>query len=574
MGMNIKTSGKYAATGGSQAFAALLDGYNMDHAKIGTVVKAKIVGVDRNFVIVDVGLKSEGKINIKEFSFGHDADEIEIGREVSVFVESYEDRNGEVVLSREKALKEIIWEELEKVANDGTRINGIIKEKIRGGYQVDLRGASAFLPTSQVDVKMVRDIRPLMGIVQPFKILKLDKTKGSIVVSRRAILEEVSAEEKNKLLAEIHEGMVLDGVVKNITNYGVFVDIGGVDGLLHSSDISHQRINHPTDVLEIGQRIKVKVIKFQNQRIALGMKQLEKDPWEDLGSEINVDDVINGTVTKVNDYGICVALKRGIEGFIYQSDIAWRKNPSPYQYAQKDDKVDVKVLSVDKENRKIALSMKLLQENPWDKIRKDYPEGTVFDGEVVSVTGFALFIKMLDEVDGMVSVNDLSWGLVDESLLKSYKEGDKVQVKVISIVPEKEKIALGIKQLTENPFAVELEKVKEGDVVSCVVTEAKEDGIYVRMSDGALPGVVRKPMIAYDKKDRRTSRFKIGETISAKVVGVNADLPMLILSIRDLEAEEEKRAKELYSGNGIGASFGDILEEALRGKDSGSSSKH
>lgn len=562
--VNVRKLGKYSEAAQSTAFASLLDGQDFGSNKVGTVVKAKVVGVDRNFVIVDVGLKSEGKINIKEFSFGSDTDDIEIGSEVSVFVESYENRNGEIVLSREKALKEIIWEELEKVAKDGTRINGVIKEKVRGGYQVDLRGASAFLPASQVDVKLVRDIRPLMGIVQPFKILKLDKTKGSILVSRRAILEEVSAEEKNKLLAEIHEGMILDGVVKNITNYGVFVDVGGIDGLLHSSDISHQRINHPTDVLEIGQRVKVKVIKFQNQRIALGMKQLEKDPWEDLGSEINVGDVIGGTVTKVNDYGIYVALQNGIEGFVHQSDIAWRKNPSPYQYAKKDDKVDVKVLSVDKENRKIALSMKLLQDNPWDKIKKDFAEGTVFDGEIVSVTGFGIFIKMLDDIDGMVSVNDLKWGIVDESLLKNYNVGDSIQVKVLSIIPEKEKISLGIKQLTDDPFAAELSNIKEGDVVECTVTETKEDGIYVVLKDGSLPGVVRKPMIAYDKKDRKTSRFPIGENIEAKVVGINRDLPLLILSIRDLEAEEQSKAKEKYSGNDAGASLGDILEEALR----------
>lgn len=557
-------SSKYSAAADSKEFAALLSNNSFDSKRVGTVVKAKIVGIDKNFVIVDVGLKSEGKINVKEFSFGAESDEIEIGSEVSVFVESYEDKNGDIILSREKALKEIIWEELEKVAAEGTRINGVIKDKVRGGYQVDLRGASAFLPTSQVDVRLVKDIRPLMGIVQPFKILKLDKEKGSVVVSRRAILEEVSAEEKNKLLSEIHEGMILEGVVKNITNYGVFVDIGGIDGLLHSSDISHQRINHPTDVLEIGQRVKVKVIKFQNQRIALGMKQLEKDPWEDLGSEIKVDDVIHGKVTKVNDYGICVALKHGVEGFVYQSDIAWRKNPSPYQYAKKDDEVDVKVLSVDKENRKVALSMKLLQENPWDKLKQDFPEGTVFDGEIVNVTGFGLFIKMLEDIDGMVSVNDLHWGPVDESLLRNYNVGDIVKVKVVSIAPEKEKVALGIKQLTPDPFAEELSSTKEGDVVSCVVTEAKEDGIYVRLENGKLPGVVRKPMIAYDKKDRKTSRFAIGEIISAKVVGINKDLPMLILSIRDLEAEEEKKAREMYSGNEAGASLGDILEEALR----------
>lgn len=566
MTLSVNRSEKYRKSGESAQFAALLDNYDFGQSKVGTVVKAKVVAVDKNFVTVDVGLKSEGKISIKEFSFGPEAEQVEVGSEVSVFVESYEDRNGDIILSREKALKEIIWDELEKVAADGTRINGVIRDKVRGGFQVDLRGALAFLPTSQVDVRMVKDVRPLMGIVQPFKILKLDKTKGSIVVSRRAILEEVSAEEKNKLLAEIHEGMILEGVVKNITNYGVFVDIGGVDGLLHSSDISHQRINHPTDVLEIGQRVKVKVVKFQNQRIALGMKQLEKDPWEDLGSDIKPDDVIKGTVTKVNDYGICVALQHGVEGFVYQSDIAWRKNPSPYQYAKKDDELEVKVLSVDKENRKIALSMKLLQENPWDKIRKDFPEGAVFDGEIVNVTGFGLFIKMLDDIDGMVSVNDLKWGILDESLLQNYHVEDVIKVKVLSLSPEKEKVALGVKQLSENPYEAELIGVKEGDVVSCVVTEAKEDGIYVHLENGQLPGVVRKPMIAYDKKDRRTSRFKVGDVVSAKVVGINADLPMLILSIRDLEAEEEKRAKEKYSGNDSGASFGDILGEVLRNK--------
>lgn len=555
---------KYDHGDNKYGFGDLLNNYTPKSSSIGSIVKAVVVGLDKNFVIVDVGLKSEGRINIKEFSFGSDTADIEIGSEVSVFIESYEGDDGNIVLSREKALKEIIWEELEKVAQEGTKINGIIKDKLRGGFQVDLKGASAFLPSSQVDVRPIRDIRPLMGILQPFKILKLDKEKGGVVVSRRAVLEEVSAEEKNKLLSEIQEGMIIEGTVKNITNYGAFVDIGGVDGLLHSSDISHQKINHPTDVLEIGQKVRVKVIKFQNQRIALGMKQLEKDPWEDLGNQINVDDIIDGVVTKVNDYGICVNLKNGIEGFVYQTDIAWRKNPSPYQYAKKDDIVKVKVVNVDKENRKISLSMKLLQENPWDKIKTDYPDGFEFDGEIVNVTGFGIFIRIVDEIDGMVSVNDLKWGAVDESLLKQYNVGDKVRVKVLSIIPEKEKISLGIKQLTEDPYAAELSAIKEGDVVSCVVTECRDDGIYVTLENGKLQGVVRKPMIAHDKKERRTNRFAVGEVVSAKIVGINRDIPMLVLSIRDVEAEEEKNAKAIYSHDSVGASLGDILGEALR----------
>ena len=543
-------------------FDDLINEYSAGYFKEGSIVEGTITQVAQNYILVDVGLKSEGKILLKDLSF-EDRDSVAVGKTISVFIVSYEDKNGEVVLSREKALKEVIWDELEEIYNSKSKIIGVITGKLKGGFSVDLKGTIAFLPLSQVDFRSVKDIRPLVGIAQPFKILKLDKDKGNIVVSRKAIMEEIDAEERENLLASLQEGMVVDGIVKNITNYGAFVDIGGIDGLLHSSDISWQKINHPSEVLEIGQKISVKIIKFANQKISLGMKQLQADPWDDVDLNIKAGDVIDGIVTKVNDFGVFVQIKPGIDGLIYQADLSWKKNTNPYTCVNVGDPIQVKVLEVSLEKKKISLGRKQLLDNPWEKAKKEYAVGSIVKGPITNITGFGLFINLFGDIDGMCHINDIAWGKTTRNLLSDYKKGDIVEAKVLEVDVEKEKIALGIKQLTEDPHADALKTVSKGDVVTCKVTRTEDDAVYVELQNG-LPGVVKRSEIAKDKRDKRVSRFAIGESFDAKIIYIDKDTPLITLSVRELEIEEEKKAMAEYGTKESGSSLGDILSDLIK----------
>jgi len=542
-------------------FEALIERFSASTPKEGSIVEGTITSISNNFVTIDVGLKSEGKIALKDLSF-EDRETIVVGAKLNVYIVSYEDIKGEVVISREKALKEVIWDELEKLFEEKAKITGVITGKLKGGFSVDLKGTIAFLPLSQVDFKPVKDVRPLLGLAQPFKILKLDKDKGNIVVSRKAIMEEIDAEEKEKLLASLQEGMVVDGVVKNITNYGAFVDIGGIDGLLHSSDISWQKISHPSEVLEIGQKIQVKIIKFANHKISLGMKQLQPDPWNDMDLTIKVGDVIDGKVTKVNDFGVFVQIKPGIDGLVYQSDLSWKRNANPYTCVNVGDSIEVKVLEVNLEKKKIALGRKQLLPNPLEKAKSEYPEGTIVKGPITNITGFGIFINMFDEVDGMCHIHDLAWGRPSKSVLSNYKKGDIVEAKVLEIDIESEKISLGIKQLTDDPHAGALETVSRGDVVTVVVKKVEDDMLYVELTNG-LPGIIKKSEIAKDKRDKRLSRFAIGESVDAKIIHIDRDAPLVTLSVKELEIEEEKRAIAEYGSTSSGASLGDILGDLM-----------
>ena len=545
-------------------FAELFEQSCKESCWEGKVVKGTVVNVDDNFVTIDVGLKSEGRIAVSEFTNGGRKMELKAGDSIDVFIDRYENRSGEIVLSREKALREAAWDDFEKAFKEGTSVMGIMFNRVKGGFMVDLNGATAFLPGSQVDVRPVKDITPLMGVEQPFMILKMDKLRENIVVSRRSILEGANAEERAKAVANLEEGQVIDGVVKNITNYGAFVDIGGVDGLLHNTDISWKRINHPSEVLTPGQEVKVKVIKFnkETKRISLGMKQLTTDPWEGVDVEFKVGAHVKGKVTNVTDYGIFVELKEGVEGLVYVSEISWKKNMSPSKVATSGEEIEVVVLDVDVAKRRIGLGIKQLQSNPWEEIVQNYKVDDVFESTITNVTDFGVFVKVTDDVDGMVHFNDLSWDRVTDEEIAKYKKGDTIKVKVLEIDAEKERINLGVKQLTESPYGNVVVDIRKGAVVTCVVSEIREDGIDVTLANGAH-GFIKKLDLAKDRQDRRTDRFAVGEKVDAKITSVDKTGRKIGLSIKALEIEEEKQVMAEFGSSDSGASLGDILGVAM-----------
>ncbi|MDR2781027.1 MAG: 30S ribosomal protein S1 [Holosporaceae bacterium] len=528
------------------------------------VIKGTVLAVDDNFITVDVGLKSEGRIPTSEFNHSGRKIELKIGDKIDVFVDRYEDKSGEIVLSREKALREAAWDDFEKAFRDGASVMGTIYNRVKGGFMVDLNGATAFLPGSQVDVRPVKDITPLMGIEQPFLILKMDKLRENIVVSRRGILEGANAEELAKIVSGLEEGQIIDGVVKNVTNYGAFVDIGGVDGLLHNTDISWKRVNHPSEALVPGQSVKVKVIKFnkETKRISLGMKQLTPDPWSGVDEEFKVGSRIKGKVTNVTDYGIFVEVKDGVEGLVYVSEVSWRKNMSPSKVASSGEDIEVVVLDVDLSKRRMGLGLKQLQVNPWDDIVKNFPVGHIFESTISNVAEFGLFVKINNDVDGMVHANDISWEKAKSEDIARYKKGDSIKVKVLEIDPAKERISLGVKQLIENPHGLVDVAVKVGSVVTCVISALKEDGIEVTLCNGST-GFIKKADLAKDREDRRSDRFAAGEKVDAKVISIDKGTKKVNLSIKTLEIEEEKQAMAEFGSSDSGASLGDILGLAM-----------
>ena len=551
-------------------FAALFEASCKGSLWEDKVVKGIIVAIDDKFVTIDVGLKSEGRIATSEFNLNGRKIELKVGDMIDVYIDRYENKNGEIVLSREKALREAAWDDFEKLFKEGTPVTGKIFNRVKGGFMVDLGTATAFLPGSQVDVHPVKDITPLMDIEQPFLILKMDKLRENIVVSRRGILEGANAEERAKAVASLEEGQVIDGVVKNITSYGAFVDIGGVDGLLHNTDISWKRVNNPADVLTPGQQVKVKIIKFnkESKRISLGIKQLTEDPWCGVDKEFQVGMRVTGKVNNVTEYGIFVELKEGVEGLVYLSEISWNKGVSPFKVTSAGQTVEVIILDVDVAKRRLGLGMKQLQVNPWEKIVKDFAAGTEFEGTITNVTDFGIFVRVSDEIDGMVHVNDISWQRVKPEELAQYKKGDTVKVKVLEIDSAKERISLGMKQLVENPFGggdADVD-IKKGAIVTCVISEIKEDGLEVTLTNGAH-GFIKKIDLAKDRQDRKTDRFAVGEKVDAKIIAVDKTGRKIGLSIKSLEIDEEKQVMAEFGSSDSGASLGDILGLAMNKKE-------
>jgi len=546
-------------------FADLLDETLGGDGFEGRVLKGTVLAVENDAVTIDVGLKSEGRVPLKEFSASGQAAEINVGDEVDVYVERYEDREGLIRLSRDKARREEAWVDLEKAFKANERVNGVIFGRVKGGFIVDLAGAVAFLPGSQVDIRPVRDIGPLMGTPQPFQILKMDAQRNNIVVSRRAVLEETRSEARSELISNLSEGQVLEGVVKNITDYGAFVDLGGVDGLLHVTDIAWKRINHPSEALQVGETVKVQVIRFnaETQRISLGMKQLEADPWDGVGAKFPTGVKFKGRVTNITDYGAFVELEPGVEGLVHVSEMSWtKKNVHPGKIVSTSQEVDVVVLGTDSDKRRISLGLKQCQDNPWEVFAAKYPVGTEVEGEVKNITEFGLFIGLEGEIDGMAHLSDLRREKSGEEALADYKKADMVQAKVLDVDVSKERISLGVKQLSDDPFSSGIEGLKKGAVVTCTISAIVDNGIEV-LANGELPGFIRKAELSRERSEQRPDHFAAGEKVDAKVTQIDKSGRKLTLSIKALEVEEEKQAMATYGSSDSGASLGDILGASL-----------
>jgi len=531
----------------------------------GNVIKGKVVAIENDFAIVDVGLKTEGRVSLKEFSMPGLPVTVKIGDEVEVYLERVENALGEAVLSRDKARREESWVRLERAFNEQTRVQGVIFGRVKGGFTVDLDGAVAFLPGSQVDVRPMRDVGPLMNQPQPFQILKMDRRRGNIVVSRRAVLEERRAEERTSLVASLQEKQVVEGIVKNITDYGAFVDLGGVDGLLHVTDIAWRRVSHPTEVLSVGQTVNVQIIKINHdtQRISLGMKQLQTDPWEGVGAKYPSGARFKGKVTNVTDYGAFVELEPGVEGLVHVSEMSWvKKNVAPGKIVTPGAEVDVQVLEVDSNKRRISLGLKQTQDNPWQVFAAAHPAGSIVEGEIKSITEFGLFVGVADDIDGMVHLSDLSWDKQGDQAVAEYTKGQTVKAKVLDVDVEKERISLGIKQLSSDPIE-KAGPLKKGAVVTVTVTEVNDGGVEVEL-DGGAKSFIRRSDLARDRADQRPERFGKGDKIDALVTSVDKSSRKIGLSIKAREITEEKEAVAQYGSSDSGASLGDILGAALK----------
>ena len=560
-----------AADAATENFADLLaesfgEGTNIE----GSVVRGFVIGMDSEAVIIDVGLKSEGRVPLKELAAPGQAPQVAIGDEIEVYVERMEDRNGQAVLSREKARREEAWGVLETSFEKQERVTGVIFGKVKGGFTVDLSGATAFLPGSQVDIRPVRDLGPLMGTPQPFQILKIDRRRGNIVVSRRAVLEESRAEARSELVSNLQEGQVLQGVVKNITDYGAFVDLGGVDGLLHVTDIAWQRISHPSEALQIGETVEVQVIRFnaETQRISLGMKQLMSDPWENVEGKFPIGAKMEGRVTNITDYGAFVELEAGVEGLVHVSEMSWtKKNVHPGKIVSTSQQVEVMVLDVDLSKRRISLGLKQCTANPWEDLTETYPIGNEIEGEVRNITEFGLFVGLTEDIDGLVHLSDISWETTGEAALEGFNKGDMVKAKVLDIDISKERISLGIKQLTDDPYAGQADAYRKGEVVTCTVASVSDNGIDVTVGE-SMTGFIRRTDLSRDRAEQRSDRFAVGEKVDAVVTNIDKKTRKLTLSIKARETAEEKQAMADFGSSDSGASLGDILGAALAKRDS------
>jgi small subunit ribosomal protein S1 len=552
-------------------FAALLDeSLGRGDFQEGTVVKGIVAAIEKDFAIIDVGLKTEGRIPVKEFGVDDDGKAtLKVGDTVEVFLERVENALGEAVISREKARREEAWTRLEGVYAKNEPVMGSIVGRVKGGFTVDLGGASAFLPGSQVDIRPVRDVGPLMGREQPFAILKMDRPRGNIVVSRRAILEEARAEQRTELVSQLTEGEVREGVVKNITDYGAFVDLGGIDGLLHVTDMSWKRVSHPSQVLAVGDTVKVQIVKINpdTQRISLGMKQLQSDPWDGVEAKYPVGAKFKGRITNITDYGAFVELEAGVEGLVHVSEMSWtKKNVHPGKIVSTSQEVEVVVLDVDASKRRVSLGLKQAMQNPWEEFLEKHPIGTAVEGEVKNATEFGLFLGLENDIDGMVHLSDIDWNMPGEEAILKYKKGEPVRARVLDVDVEKERISLGIKQLAGDPLAGDV--YRKGQTVTVTVTELTSGGIEVKFGDDEAPvtAFIRKSDLSRDRSEQRPERFAVGDRLDAQITNIDKAARRISLSVKALEAAEEKVAIEQYGSSDSGASLGDILGAALREK--------
>ncbi len=556
-------------------FAAMLDeqlGAADEGGFEGRVVKGTVTAIENGMALIDVGLKSEGRVDLKEFMRGEDAHGLTVGSEVEVFVDRVENADGEAMLSRDRARREAAWDKLESEFGEGKRVEGRIFGRVKGGFTVDLDGAVAFLPGSQVDIRPVRDVTPLMDMAQPFQILKMDRRRGNIVVSRRAVLEETRAEQRSELINDLTEGQVIDGVVKNITDYGAFVDLGGIDGLLHVTDMSYKRVNHPSEMIEIGQTVTVQIIRINEdtQRISLGMKQLESDPWDGVSAKYPVGMKLTGTVTNITEYGAFVEIEPGIEGLVHVSEMSWtKKNVHPGKIVSTSQEVEVMVLEVDSEKRRISLGLKQAQRNPWEEFAEAHPVGSKVEGEVKNATEFGLFVGLPGDVDGMVHMSDIAWGISGEDALALHRKGEQVEAVVLDVDIDKERISLGMKQLEKGaPSAdgTDSGALRKGQVVTVTVLEVRDGGLEVQVGDDGATGFIKRSDLGRDRDEQRSDRFQAGSKVDAMVTGFDRSKKPTF-SIKAHQIAEEKEAVAQFGSADSGASLGDILGEALKKKE-------
>ena len=539
----------------------------------GRVVKGTVTAIENGMALIDVGLKSEGRVDLREFMRVDDEHGLEVGSEVEVFVDRVENADGEAMLSRDRARREAAWDRLESEFGEGKRVEGRIFGRVKGGFTVDLDGAVAFLPGSQVDIRPVRDVTPLMDQPQPFQILKMDRRRGNIVVSRRAVLEETRAEQRSELISDLAEGQVVDGVVKNITDYGAFVDLGGIDGLLHVTDMSYKRVNHPSEVIEIGQTVTVQIIRINadTQRISLGMKQLESDPWDGVAAKYPVGMKLSGQVTNITEYGAFVEVEPGIEGLVHVSEMSWtKKNVHPGKIVSTSQEVEVMVLEVDSEKRRISLGLKQAQRNPWEEFAEEHPVGATVTGEVKNATEFGLFIGLPGDVDGMVHMSDIAWGISGEDALALHRKGEEVEAVVLDVDVDKERISLGMKQLEKGApteaGAAAAGSLRRGEVVTVTVLEVRDGGLEVQVGDDGATGFIKRSDLGRDRDEQRPDRFQTGQKVDAMVTGFDRSKKPNF-SIKAHQIAEEKEAVAQFGSADSGASLGDILGEALKKND-------
>ena len=551
-------------------FAALLnETLSEEDAFEGSVVKGTVTAIEKDLAVIDVGLKMEGRVPLREFGLPGKPADLKVGDTVEVYLERMENALGEAVLSREKARREESWTRLEEKFNNKEQVEGVIFNKVKGGFTVDLDGAVAFLPGSQVDVRPVRDIGPLMHSPQPFKILKMDRRRGNIVVSRREILEATRAEQRSEIVSKLAEGQVIEGLVKNITDYGAFIDLGGIDGLLHVTDMAWRRVNHPSEIVNVGDTVKVQIVRInpETQRISLGMKQLQADPWAGIEAKYPVGARFKGTVTNIADYGAFVELEPGVEGLIHVSEMSWtKKNIHPGKIVSTSQQVDVQVLEVDAQKRRISLGLKQTQDNPWDSFLAAHPKGSVIEGPIRNITEFGLFVGLDGGVDGMVHLSDLDWNRSGDEAIKDYKKGDTVKAVVLDVDPQKERISLGIKQVGGDPME-SVGKLKKGSQVTCEVMAVQDSGIEVKIADSDMTTFIKRSDLSRDRSEQRPERFNVGDKVDAAIINIDKNSRRITVSIKALEIAEEKQAVAQYGSSDSGASLGDIFKAAIKKKE-------
>jgi len=554
----------------SERFSELLEeSLSNSFIQEGKVILGTIVSIESDLVIIDFGMKTEGRVSIDEFKSEIRDSSLKIGDQVEVYLERIENALGDAVLSRDKAKKEENWFKLQECQKENVVVQGEITGKVRGGFTVDIDGTQAFLPGSQVDVKPIRDIRPLMYMSQSFHILKMDKRRGNIVVSRKSVLTDSSNVSKSEVLESLSEGQEIEGIVKNITDYGAFIDLGGIDGLLHVTDISWKRINNPSEVISIGEKVKVLITKLsrEDQRVSLGMKQLQDDPWVDVDKKYEVGKKYNGQVTNMADYGAFVGLEGGLEGLVHVSEMSWvSKIEKPSKYVNIGDEVQVMVLEIDSEKKRLSLGIKQCFDNPWENFAQKNPVGNLVKGQIQNIADFGIFVQVDEGLDGLVHLSDIDWKVDGNIAIKEYKVGQEIEAKILDFDIEKERISLGIKQLSDDPLS-SLDRTKKGDVLTCTVSNALKSGIEVNIGTD-FPAFIKRSDLSMDKSEQNPERFEIGQKVDAKVIRFDKKSRKINLSIKALQISDEKEAIEQYGSKDSGASLGDILGEALDKSDS------